>query len=120
MKIVDIKIMVITQDQKYTVDRKIVNKAIDCLEKEEITKDQLMQIADFVLGNLKNVKKDHDLVKFYKQLSSNWPIFEGLAIIETGKGKTAVESEVYNGVLTLAKHGKIDDAVKLARSITTK
>ena len=75
-------------------------------------------MADFTVEGMKKVNNRVDLTNFLKNLSEKWPIFTNIAIIEEGNYKEMVEDEVYSGVLTLAAHGKIDSAIKLAKTMT--
>jgi hypothetical protein len=106
------------QSHKAIIEKQIVDIAISQFEQNKLTNEDLITIADFTVEGLKNVSSQGDLNGFLTSLANRWSFFTNIATIEEGASKTAVENEVYNGVLALAKHGKIDEAVKLAKTVT--
>ena len=106
------------QQHKQQVEKQIVDTGINKFEDGTITKEMLSQIADFTDEGMNKVKTQSDLSSFLSALASHWPIFQNIVTIEQGVVKEASDKKVYSGALDLAKHGKIEDAVKLAKSAT--
>jgi hypothetical protein len=103
---------------KYKIEKDIVERALKDYEEEKLSRDELKNIADFTIQGMEKVNNRVDLTDFLKDLSARWPIFTNIAIIEEGSYKDIVEDEVYSGVLALAQNGKIDNAIKLAKTMT--
>lgn len=106
------------QKYKYKVEKDLVDRSLIEYEAGKITDNDLKAIASYVLNSLKNVKTKEDLVNFLRALSVKWPMFSGIASIEEGNYKDLVEDDVYSGVLALAENGKIEEAIKLSRTMT--
>lgn len=104
---------------KQNVDKRIVDKALSDFGEGIISEDDLREIANFTVSGMKNINNRAELFSFLRQLSEKWTSFKFIATIEESELKEAVESEVYSGVLTLAQHGKIDKAIKLAKKVTS-
>ena len=102
----------------YKVEKDIVDKALREYGDGKISRDELKNIADFTVEEMKKVNNRLDLINFLKILAGKWPIFSNIAIIEEGSYKQEVEKGVYSQVLELAKHGKIDEAINLSKSMT--
>lgn len=111
--------MEFTTEDKNRIETSIVNAIISSLKTNAIEELELSAVADFVLGRIDNVKTNIELLAFLSELSSKWQIFKQIEKIEQGKLKEQKEDEVARGVLDLAKTGKIDDAIKLAKTMTT-
>lgn len=106
------------QAHKRQIEKEIVDKALSEYGKEIITKEQLKQIADFTVDGMNKIQTHAHLVSFLDALSKHWTFFQGIAMVEVGEHRDMQEDEVHSGVLTLAKHGKIDEAIKLAKTMT--
>lgn len=107
-----------TQEHKNEIERKIVEAIIAGLENKSLLESQLSEIADFVLQRIDAVKNQDELLAFLADLSSKWSIFNNVKLTEEGEVKAEAENEVAKGVLDLAKSGKIDDAIDLAKTMT--
>lgn len=110
--------LILTKAEKNEVEKDIVDIGISELRQERLTKEDLKKIAEFTLSGMSLVSTRVDLNKFLEGLSTQWPIFKGVASIERGELTKMVENEVYSGALTLLKVGKIDRAIKLTQSVT--
>ncbi|MEK9176303.1 MAG: hypothetical protein AAB520_02550 [Patescibacteria group bacterium] len=108
------------QKHKEQVEKQIVDMGIDKYGDGTISKEELSKIADFVVEGMEKVKTQQDLSEFLAFLASRWSFFQNLVTIEQGAVKEASDKQVYTGALDLAKHGRIDEAVKLAKTATTK
>ena len=110
--------MDLTKEQKYQIEKKIITKAIDEYGKKTVTRDTLIQIADFVIEGLKKMRTTSDLSQFLSSISAKWPFFKNIATTHGAGKQTLAESEALTGALVLAQHGKVDEAIKLAKTAT--
>ncbi len=101
-------------------EKDIVECVVLSLENGNIKEEDLPEIGQFVLDKIDLLKTHEELSAFLMELSSKWPIFLNIAKIEKGELQERAESETADSVLTLLKHGKIDDALSLAKSETNK
>lgn len=108
------------KESKLNLEKQIVEEALIEFESGKITEEELRQIAVFTIDHLKPASNELDIQNFLEQLKSKWNFFSQLAMISQSEIKENVENEVFDGVLTLAKHGKIEEAVKLAKMVTSK
>jgi signal recognition particle GTPase len=106
------------EELKLEIQRQIVEAVVQHLEKNLISPDTSTEIATFVLDTLSNVSTQFELESFLTELTSRWNMFESILKSEEGKSRLKVEQEQIDGVLLLAKHGKIDEALQLAKSAT--
>ena len=58
------------------------------------------------------------LIEFLEELVIQWPFFEHILAVEKGEERNMAEHEVAEGVAMLAKEGKIDTALSLAKTMT--
>lgn len=107
-----------TAQHKREIEGKIIDVITHSLEQGKLAEDDLPKIADFVLGRVDALKDHEELVAFFYELSKKWPIFDNLEDLERGEVKEVIEDKVEEQVLTLAKNGKIEEAIKLAKSLT--
>lgn len=112
--------MEITQGYKNEMEKKIVECMILALENNNLQDSELPQIADLILDNIDNIKTHTELINLLGELSSRWPIFKNIELLEKGEVKEQKENVVVQDVLELARNGKIDDAITLAKSATDK
>lgn len=96
----------------------ILDVVIENLEKNVISEDEIIPIADFVLGKIDSVNNEIDKAAFLSELSSKWSIFRNITLVQSAENRERVEGEVASGVLHLAQSGKISEALSLAKSIT--
>lgn len=107
-------------DQKYKagIENMIVDVMINSLERGQLKKEDLPEISEFVLKKIDPIKNHIDMSSFLSELSKKWSIFKNIEMIQKGEIKAKVEEEILEGVLTLAKNGKIEDALQLAKKGT--
>jgi len=110
--------MDVTPEHKNEIEKKIVEAIVAGLENKNLLESQLSEIADFVLQRMDAVKNQDELLAFLADLSSKWPVFNNIKLTEEGEAKNEAEKDVAKGVLDLAKNGKIDDAIGLAKTMT--
>ncbi len=104
--------------QKRNLEKSIVEAVIAALKNNTLLEDELSLISEFVLSNIDGIKNDYELQVFTDTLVKRWPQLVHLKTEVTGFLKEKTENEVAEGVLLLTKHGKIEEALKLAKSIT--
>lgn len=109
-----------TAQHKTEIERKILKEIINALENEKVTEDELPDIADFVITHIDTVQNHEQMIKFLDELSAKWTFFEGLEQIERGEVTEAKEDQVEQEVLTLAKSGRVSEAISLAKTVTEK
>ncbi len=107
-----------TQEHKTEIENKIVETIADEVEKGNLKEENLKDIADFVLGRIDQIKNQDELIAFLFELSTKWTVFKTIETMERANLKGKVEKEVAEGVLMLAKNGKIDEALNLAKTMT--
>lgn len=112
------KYMDFTQEQKNKIEGEIVDVIISKMENNNLTEEDASLIADFVLSKIDAIKSNDETMLFLKELSTKWPFFENIAIIEGGEIKDKKEDVVAQEVLKLTKNGKINDAISLAKTMT--
>lgn len=105
---------------KEVIEKDIVEQVIVGLENGALKEEDLPQIGQFVLEKIDAIKNQPELINFLTELSGKWGIFENIKKIEEGRAQEQVEDEAAEGVLTLLKHGKIENALNLAKNITSK
>lgn len=107
-------------DAKKHWEEIIVETILNAVEKERIKEKDTQPIAQYVLDRIDKVKSDDELTAFIHELSEKWEIFKPVTIMKDSELQERVEDEVAQGVLVLIEHGKIDNAIKLAQSVTHK
>jgi len=103
---------------KEDVQRKILEQIVLSLEKEDLKTEDVPVISRFVLEKIDQIANEEQLTFFLNELSQKWPVFEGLLVIEKGKEKEKNDQIVASQVLELAKDGKIEEALSLAKNAT--
>lgn len=108
------------QPQTYQekLEEKIVNLLIDALEAEKITEETMSTISGYVLDNVTGVTDNKSAITFLEDLTKQWDMFKPLLTLEKSILQEQIEDEVADGVLLLLEHGKLDSAIKLAKSAT--
>jgi len=110
--------MALTGEDKDIIYKKIIDIIINALEVNDIEEHEAERIAQFTLDGMSNIVSESQLGDFYDDLSSRWEIFTPLLKEIEGSRREKVENEMSEGALTLLEHGRIDDALKLAKTAT--
>jgi len=97
------------------VENRIVDTLIGSLDKEMIETTEVPHVASYVLDNLYGVTTHDELMQFLRDVSAKWPIFTNLLVVKYGQINQAEENKAASNVLQLAKSGKIEEAVDLAK-----
>lgn len=108
-----------TEEHKKEVEWKLVDVIISSLKQEMLTEEELPVVSSYILDNIKHVKTHDELMVFLRDLSNRWPIFSPVLVLESGEVKEKVEDQVALDVLKLAKENKIEEALKLAKTVTS-
>ena len=106
-----------TDQHKAQVEAQIVEIVAASLENNVLGQEELPVIATFVLDKIDTIKTQDELAVFLAELSGKYPIFKNIAIVEKGILNHEKENVVVKDMLNLAKNGKIDEAIQLAKTI---
>lgn len=106
------------EQHKKDIENKIVDRLISALNIDKITELDSSNIAKFVLERIDTIKNEGEMIQFLQQLADSWNIFIPIITMEEHESKRRIENEVAEGVLLLAQHGKVENAIKLAKSVT--
>ena len=112
--------MDVTAQHKTEIERKILKEIINALENEKLTEAELPDIADFVITHIDPVQNHEQMIKFLDELSAKWPFFDNIEQLERGEVTEAKEDQVEQKVLEMAKSGRVDEAINLAKTVTEK
>ncbi|OGH12388.1 MAG: hypothetical protein A2857_01485 [Candidatus Levybacteria bacterium RIFCSPHIGHO2_01_FULL_36_15] len=110
--------MQLSGEHRTEVEKAIVELIAASIENGSLGESDLPVIADFVLTKIDVLQTQEELVSFLSELSLKWPVFSNVQTLEQGKITQKAEDQALNSALDLAKEGKIDEAVDLARTAT--
>lgn len=105
-------------DEIKVIEQEVVDTLVASLDKEAISEQELPTIADYVLTHIDNLKTKDEIMPFLRQLSEKWRIFTPLLVMHSGEIKEKQEGKVAKDVLSLAQLGRLDQAIKLAKTMT--
>lgn len=111
-------VVIVNSKDREELESKILAILTTALENNTITTDDVSPIATFVLENAKDISDQQELIEFLRELSNRWNIFTPLLVISSGELQEKAENEIGQGVLELAKSGKLEEAIQLAKSAT--
>lgn len=112
--------MDVTAAHKTEIERKILEAIINAFENNQVAEAELPTISDFVLTRIDQIQDHEQLVKFLDELSAKWPFFDNIEQLERGEVTEAKEDQIEQKVLEMAKSGKVDEAINLAKTVTEK
>lgn len=110
--------MQLTSERKDEILQKIVDRILTGLENGNLTEEELKPIADFVLGRIDEFQTEDELIPFLLELAQKWSVFSNIHIQEKGEIIANKETQASQDVLDLAKSGKLDEALNLAKRVT--
>lgn len=110
--------MQLVPEKKKEIEQMLVETIITSLEEKKLTADEYRQVSSFILDNMKNITTQEQLAQFLNDLSAKWQIFSKIMTLYAGEEKEAKEEEATQNVVELAKSGKIEDAITLAKTVT--
>ncbi|MGH7203906.1 MAG: hypothetical protein ACREHC_05675 [Candidatus Levyibacteriota bacterium] len=106
------------EEKKKKLEESIVEIMIQAVENKTINEDDMADISSYVLETIDAISDKESFKAYIHDLASQWVIFKPIEIMEEAELKEKIEDEVAQGVLVLLEHGKIDNAIKLAQSVT--
>lgn len=104
--------------QKTEIERAIVEELLQQVDAKTITLEESMPIVNYCLEKIKPLTTKEEITAFLTSLSAQWPMFNKLVIIENAKEKEANKDEVVDEIVSLAKDGKLDEALSVAKTAT--
>lgn len=104
--------------QKTEIERAIVEELLQQVDAKTITLEESMPIVNYCLEKIKPLTTKEEITAFLTALSAEWPMFNKLLIIENAKEKEANKDEVVDEIVSLAKDGKLDEALSVAKTAT--
>jgi hypothetical protein len=110
--------MQLSQEQRGAIENQIAELVIKGLREGLIQEEDLSPIGKFVLEKIDTLQTEEQMVAFLTEMAQKWPLFSNILTIEKGKVSENSENQTAIDVLGLAKEGKIDEAVDLAKSVT--
>ncbi len=111
--------MQLSQERRDAIEKAIAELIIKGLREGLIQDEDLSPIGKFVLEKIDTLQTEEQMVAFLTEMVQKWPLFSNILTIEKGKATESSENQAAKDVLDLAKEGKIDEAVDLAKSVTT-
>ncbi|MBI2032060.1 MAG: hypothetical protein HYV38_02675 [Candidatus Levybacteria bacterium] len=105
----------VSEERLSEIESLILERLLTEWEEGSISEAESAEIANFVLDELDFVYTEEDLMFFLQDLTSKWKFFANILSIETGKHSEQESSELAKDALQLAREGKIDDALSLAK-----
>lgn len=105
----------VSEDRLSEIAGLILDRLLTEWEEGAISEMDASDIANFVLDELDFVYAEEDLMFFLQDLVSRWKFFGNILSIEQGKQSEQKTAEVAKDALQLAREGKIDDALSLAK-----
>lgn len=111
--------MQLSQERRDEVLKEIADLIIVGLKDGSILENDLFPIADFTLQKIDTLATEEQMVIFLSELAQKWPVFSKIHTYEKGKVLEQTENIAAQNVMDLAKEGKIDEAVDLAKSATS-
>lgn len=110
--------MQLSQERRDGVEKAIADLVLKGFKEGLIQDEDLSPIGKFVLEKIDTLQTEEQMVAFLTELAKKWPLFSNILTIEKGKVTQNSENQVAQNVLDLAKEGKIDQAVDLAKTAT--
>lgn len=112
-------VMTITANYIKHIQKEVIMTSLSAFEKKEVTRDDLSEIAKLVLAATEDMTLHSELTSMLQVLSSKWPIFSNLLVIEKGKELEEHKQAAITNILSLTKEGKIQDAISAAKTFTS-
>lgn len=110
--------MALLSEQVNAIYKHILDSILIGLDSGEIEAYQSSEIAEFILGKVEKLQTDQEAIGLYQQIAELWPFMDTLLEKSQLENLEKVEGEVSEGAVTLLKHGKVDDALKLVKTAT--
>lgn len=101
---------------KLNIEKDLALKIISIYESGGMTQEDVAKTAQYLNDEMEKINNKTDLRTFLDSVVVRWPAFSEIVINEKKNSSEELDSELYSGVLALAQNGKIDKAIKLAKS----
>ncbi|GEM_PF-2606300 len=98
------------------VEKALALKLIDIYESGKISQEQIAATATYLNSELEKINSKSDLSSFLETVAARWPALSEVVMNEKADSSESADHELYSGVLALAQNGKIDKAIKLAKT----
>lgn len=109
--------MIISLEHREEIVQRLTRDLVEEMEKNGVSEADLPQIADFILEKIDKAQNHNELIALLDELSQKWPFFETVEQLERGEVKELIEDKVEKDLLTLAKAGRAEDVIRLAKSV---
>ena len=107
--------MGISEEYKEQIQRKILEAIITGLHQDVLASFELPDIAEFVLTTLNLVKTEDDLVNFYTDLATQWPVFENLKNYQLLEIQSHNNQKKTDHILDALRQGNVDEAIDMVK-----
>lgn len=104
--------------EKTELEKAIVEELLQQVEAKKITLEESMSIVNYCLEKIKLINTKEEINSFLISLSSQWPMFSSLLNIEMAKEKEENKDATVDEIVALAKDGKLDEALDVAKAAT--
>ncbi len=111
--------MALTQEQSNAIYKNILSALQGGLETGEIEAYEASEIAAYILDEVEKIDDESKTNDFYTKLSEQWPFLEVLIKQNREDQLETMENEAAEGALSLLKHGKVEDALSVAKAATS-
>ena len=109
--------MDLDSNHKEELIKRLTRNLLDAMEKNEIGEDDLPAVADFILEKVDKAQNHAELIALLDELSAKWTFFDNIEQLERGEVKESAENNAEKDVLSLVKGGKVEEAIKLSKSV---
>lgn len=110
--------MALLSEQVNAIYKHILDTILLGLDSGELETYQSSEIAEFILGKVEKLQTEQETIGLYQQIAELWPFMDTLLEKSQLENLEKVESEVSEGAVTLLKHGKVEDALRLVKTAT--
>ena len=107
--------MEFTPEHKAQIEKRIVELMIVGLQNDLLSEQDPSDISRYVLDRIDEVKNQHQLILFLKELTDKWDVFKPILFHEEGTMQDKINDEVADGIELLVSHGKLDRALALVK-----
>lgn len=110
--------MPLSLDKTNGIYQHVLDVVVKGLESKEIEAYEATEIAEYVLDNVEKLQSEAEIAGFYKELAELWPFLDVLSEEQSFENQEKIESEATEGALALLQHGKVEEAIAVAKAAT--
>ncbi len=110
--------MPLSLDKTNQIYQHILDAVVSGLESKEIEAYEATEIAEYVLDNVERLQSEVEIGVFYKELAELWPFLDVLTSEQATETQEKMVSEATEGALALLQHGKVEEAISMAKAVT--